>query len=203
MAARAISASEEQWERVAQRVYERRDDIGLTATDVVKRAGRGLSLGVLSQIENNRKTSYSVRTISALERALAWLPRSVQGILDGGEPEEAWEPPADDPIITMDAANAEVANPLAETVADLRRRLDAVERELARQRSEPEAAPVSHLPSPPPDPWHDLKPDLDDPAERQFWTEAPSTWTEDDQRKAIWLLRRDREEARRARGTAS
>ena len=89
MAARAVSADQQQWERVSRRVNERRLALDLTAEELAALAGRGLTPGVLSQIENARKPSYAARTLTALCRGLGWTPDSIERILDDGEPLQA------------------------------------------------------------------------------------------------------------------
>lgn len=73
------------WERVAEAVRKRReDDLGLSQMEVAT-AG-DLSLDRVSSIERARGTSYRAGTLRSLERALKWAPRSIDAILDGGDP---------------------------------------------------------------------------------------------------------------------
>ncbi len=87
VAARTIEGAAHQWKLVAEAVHHRRTELGLTAKDVADRAGNGLSVAVLSLIENARQASYTVRTLHALCRALDWTPDSIEQILNGEEPE--------------------------------------------------------------------------------------------------------------------
>jgi transcriptional regulator with XRE-family HTH domain len=132
VAARTVTADPEAWERVGRRVYARRRyELDLTAQEVVERAGRGLSLGVLSQIENSRKDSYTERTLIALCRALEWAPDSIQRMLNGGEPVAA--APA--------SARADVTP--EEMVEDLQRRVRVLEEEIERWRDQRESTDES------------------------------------------------------------
>jgi len=99
VAARSITANQEAWEQVARQIYQRRLELGLTAHQAVERAGPGLSVTVLSLLENARQTSYSVRTIAALCRALDWTPDSIERIIDGRPPITADDTSPDEPTI--------------------------------------------------------------------------------------------------------
>jgi len=90
--ARTLVADHDAWERAAQYVVDRRTSLGLTASEVVRRARPGLSLAVLSQIENARKNRYAIRTLAALCRGLDWTPASIHHIVDGREPMLAGTP---------------------------------------------------------------------------------------------------------------
>lgn len=76
----------------------------------------GLSDQTWKNVEQGRKVSD--RTLALVERTLGWEPGSVDAILAGGDPTPA-EPPGERSLAE-----------LAEQVAELRARLEVVEREL-------------------------------------------------------------------------
>lgn len=73
------------WERVGEEIVRRRVDLGLHSREAFARDS-GLSPRLLSDIERGRRESYDSATLARLERALRWLPGSVQAVLDGGNP---------------------------------------------------------------------------------------------------------------------
>jgi transcriptional regulator with XRE-family HTH domain len=79
-----MSYDKSDWERVARAVTRRREDLGLTQADV-SHVG-GFSLDRVSAIERARSLTYRSGTLRALERALGWGVRSIEAILEGGEP---------------------------------------------------------------------------------------------------------------------
>lgn len=76
------------WERLATKVRNRRNELGWSQDEAVAAAGGGISKPVWSIIENARQDSYKERTLAALCRALRWRFESVDLILAGGEPVE-------------------------------------------------------------------------------------------------------------------
>lgn len=74
------------WTRLAQLARERREELGLHQQDVVDAAGTGLSLAVLSQLENGRNDNPRTSTLMALDRGLQWKAGSAKAILGGGDP---------------------------------------------------------------------------------------------------------------------
>lgn len=138
MAARVLTAGPEDWARVATHVYDRRFvDLGLTAVELVDRAGPGLSIGVVSLIENNRQASYAMRTILALCRGLGWTSDSVQRIIRGGEPV----------VIEAETSTAEPRRTLTERVAEIERLVAML---LEEKEAEESAAAEEHDPEPQP-----------------------------------------------------
>lgn len=73
-------------QRLARRAKQRREDLDNDQIDVVERAGKGLSLSVLSQIENARNDRLRPATLRALDRGLRWVPGSSRSVTEGGEP---------------------------------------------------------------------------------------------------------------------
>jgi X-X-X-Leu-X-X-Gly heptad repeat protein len=72
------------WHRLARYVRERRERLGITQEEAATRGGP--STATLRLIENAAQTSYRAKSLRQLEDVLEWAPRSVQDILDGGEP---------------------------------------------------------------------------------------------------------------------
>jgi len=98
---------------LAQLVVARRQELGMTAAQVVDAAGGTPSLAVLSQIENARRDRYATRTLVSLAKALGWEPESIDVILAGGDPIPAQHQPAQRSV--------------ADQLAELRARLDRLE----------------------------------------------------------------------------
>ena len=90
-------ATGKDWDRLAEHVRERRTELGMTQEDV-RHAG-GPSTATMRLIEGSLQKAYQPSILARLERALQWRPRSVQRILDGGDPvplDEAGPPAAAD-----------------------------------------------------------------------------------------------------------
>lgn len=96
--------------------------LGLTATQTVDRAGGGLSVAVLSLIENARRDSYTVRTLLALARALDWPDDAISRILAGRPPDED--------LVERDTRSLE------DRLAELEDQLRALREELAAEREQ-------------------------------------------------------------------
>lgn len=77
-------ATRKDWSRLAARVRERRDELGLTQEDV--RAAGGPSTATMRLIEGALQESYQPAILTRLEKALEWERGSARRILDGGEP---------------------------------------------------------------------------------------------------------------------
>jgi transcriptional regulator with XRE-family HTH domain len=120
---RTVSAPPEAWQRLAAHVRERRLALNRTAEEVADRGRPGLSVVVVSRIENAKQDTYSLRTLRALCRGLDWSEDSVELILDGDEPVEAERADADrsPPGFDMRAAMQELRDELAEVRAELER----------------------------------------------------------------------------------
>lgn len=115
---RTVSAPPDDWQRLASYVQERRLTLGnRTAEEVVERGRPGLSVVVVSRIENAKQVTYSVRTLRALCRGLDWSEDSVERILRGEEPVELESP-----------AQPDAEPDLAEVLAELKRQSDRADR---------------------------------------------------------------------------
>lgn len=75
------------WQRLAQRVIDRRTALNMTQEDVRKVGGP--STATMRLIEGAHQDGYRSIILARLEQALQWNPGSVRSILDGGEPEPA------------------------------------------------------------------------------------------------------------------
>ena len=84
------------WSRLAARVRERRDELGLTQEDV--RAAGGPSTATMRLIEGALQEAYQLAIITRLERVLEWERGSARRILDGGEPVLAGAPGEPAPV---------------------------------------------------------------------------------------------------------
>lgn len=73
-----------QWERLADAIRLRRDDLGLTQVSLATRAG--VSLTTIQNLEGGRRYTRLPNKIDKIERALEWAPRSCAAVLRGGEP---------------------------------------------------------------------------------------------------------------------
>lgn len=81
------------WRRLGAYVTRRRDELGMTQTDV--QATGGPSTATQRLIESAGRVAYRSAILASLERALRWESGSVEQILVGGEPtptERAPEP---------------------------------------------------------------------------------------------------------------
>ena len=72
------------WNRLGRYVVRRRIELGWSAKQLAEHAG--MSPRLVGEIENGRRTSYSAKTVMALEGALLWQQGSVEDVLVGGEP---------------------------------------------------------------------------------------------------------------------
>ena len=77
-------ATDRDWQRLADRVRERRTDLDLTQEDV--RAAGGPSTATLRLIEGALQDNYQQIILRRLEDALGWQRGSVRRVLDGDEP---------------------------------------------------------------------------------------------------------------------
>jgi peptidoglycan hydrolase-like protein with peptidoglycan-binding domain len=72
----------EMWEKLAEAVKARRDELGLAQTDIGRLGGP--SPAIVSAIENNRATQLTPRLRRGLDEALQWETGSVSKVLAGG-----------------------------------------------------------------------------------------------------------------------
>lgn len=72
------------WQLLAERVFDRRTGLGMTQQDV--QAAGGPAVATLRHIEGANKTNYRGTILGRLEMALGWTSGSVKRILAGGEP---------------------------------------------------------------------------------------------------------------------
>lgn len=81
---RAVSDDEgEMWEKLAEAVKARRNELGLTQADIGRLGGP--SPAIMGAIENNRATQLSPRLRRGLDEALQWEAGSVSRVLAGGQ----------------------------------------------------------------------------------------------------------------------
>lgn len=73
------------WKRLGQYVVARRVDLGFKRRSDFADA-RQVSVRILSDIENGRRTNFDQATIASLERALGWETGSALRVVEGGEP---------------------------------------------------------------------------------------------------------------------
>ena len=72
-----------QWDRLAEHVRRRRQDLGLSVRAAAARAG--IDRGTWGTTENAER-QLSQHLWLGVEQALSWAPGSVQAVLDGGDP---------------------------------------------------------------------------------------------------------------------
>jgi transcriptional regulator with XRE-family HTH domain len=81
------------WERVGALVKAERRRRGLTQPGFSDRYG--LSVRILSDIENGARGNFDDQTKALIEAAMRWAPGSVDAVLSGAEPaarlDDAWE----------------------------------------------------------------------------------------------------------------
>lgn len=70
------------WEKLAEAVKARRNELGLTQADIARLGGP--SPAIVGAIENNRATQLSPRLRRGLDEALQWEAGSVSKVLAGG-----------------------------------------------------------------------------------------------------------------------
>jgi hypothetical protein len=75
------------WQRLGTYVTRRRDELGMTQSEV--QAAGGPSTATQRLIEGAARTTYRGAILASLERALRWAPGSVELILTGEEPKPA------------------------------------------------------------------------------------------------------------------
>jgi len=81
----------EDWAAVATAIKERRDELGITQTELGLRAK--VSKQIVGEIENNKvERRRGARTLEALSAALGWHPRHLAAILAGLTPPRKDEP---------------------------------------------------------------------------------------------------------------
>lgn len=90
-----MASMDADWERVARAVVRRREDLGLSQSDLAHDGG--VSIDRVSAIERATSTSYRSATLRAIERGLQWERGSIDVILAGGEPAEAQRRPTRSP----------------------------------------------------------------------------------------------------------
>lgn len=93
------------WAEVGRRIEQRIDELNLTKAEVIRLSGvsdKTLS-GYIDGLPIRRRDKKR-----DLALALGWLPNSIDRILDGGEPEEAWEPPRR--VIRQDVDLSDISN---------------------------------------------------------------------------------------------
>jgi hypothetical protein len=82
-----VTASEPDWQRLGTYVSRRRDELGLTQSQVQARGGP--SVATIRNIETAIKDNYRDSNLRALERVLNWPTGAIDRILTGGEPHDS------------------------------------------------------------------------------------------------------------------
>lgn len=77
------------WQRLAEQVTRRREQLGLTQGQV--HSAGGPSVATMRMIEGGLQRSYRGNILGRLEKALRWKPGSVEAILNGGDPQPLTE----------------------------------------------------------------------------------------------------------------
>lgn len=90
---------EQDWERLARLVVAARVAHGMHTREQLAKAA-DFSTRFLGDIERARRTNYDPIYLARLEKALGWLPGSVDAILEGGEPTRI--PAGDEDTATAD-----------------------------------------------------------------------------------------------------
>lgn len=101
-----VTASKQDWERLGNYVTRRRNELGLTQSQVQARGGP--SVATVRNIELAVKGSYRDSALFSLERVLGWPAGAVNRILAGGEPHDTRPAtgltyPADDELAAAEA----------------------------------------------------------------------------------------------------
>lgn len=78
---RAMNAD---WERLAEALRRRRDDLGFTQVQLAEMVG--VTDTTIRNLEGGRTFTRPPSSLPGVERALGWAPGSARAILDGGEP---------------------------------------------------------------------------------------------------------------------
>lgn len=77
-----VAGSQEQWERVAHAVRNRRLALGLTQDDL------GVSKAVISNLENAKQERYSAAKLISIATSLGWSSDSIERLLADDAPLE-------------------------------------------------------------------------------------------------------------------
>ena len=114
---------EPDWQRVAECVRTRREELRLTQADAASLGG--ISEPSWNVLENNRQHSYKRRTLLAVCTALGWTSDSIERILDGHSPllQADVESQLANAMVALDAPDLDHEQRLA----DLERRVAAIE----------------------------------------------------------------------------
>jgi hypothetical protein len=126
------------WERVAERVLNRREDLGLTRAKAVALA-TGVSESTWGALERCEQTHYGKRKLAAISRALGWSSNSIELIVQGGEPIVLDDAGRDREVLTrtwqIEGRSRQVVAELQSLSADLQalaQRLGVIEERIAR-----------------------------------------------------------------------
>jgi transcriptional regulator with XRE-family HTH domain len=136
------------WERLGTYVVARRVELGHKQRAEFA-AALQVSVRLLSDIENGRRSNYDPVTIAALENVLGWETGSAQRIADGGEP-ELRQQPATAPGRTHIAGPAqdEIDLIYASKTMSAKQKLEAIRMVLElRKQAEEEAPPAGETSS--------------------------------------------------------
>lgn len=96
-----------EWQRLALRIRRRRVDLDVSQQALADAAN--VSLRTIANLEAGQPAKE--RTLARIERALRWIPGSVDTILDGGEPSELQAENLDEVVDeSVDAAEAAIIN---------------------------------------------------------------------------------------------
>lgn len=100
---------DEMWEKLAEAVKARRNELGLAQADIARLGGPSAS--IVSALENNHQTQLSPRLRRGLDEALQWEAGSVSKVLAGGQATAINPPSPTDPGV-LDPARWGSAAPL-------------------------------------------------------------------------------------------
>lgn len=127
-----MRATEQDWRRLASKVIERRNELGLTQEDV--RAAGGPSTATMRLVEGALQDSYKDASLARLERALQWRVGSIDRILQGLDPITARQDATATPA-TVEAKAIVASGPTPGRMPDHLRSTEDILREIAEIES--------------------------------------------------------------------
>lgn len=134
LAVNFMSSEDSDWNRVAQLVTSRRLELGYRRQEDLARA-MDVSLRVLNNIENARRSRYSRGTLALLEQTLDWRSGSIEAVLDGGDPVPLSQPAAT--YRDREATDEDREQSMREAIRDVQERLDKLQDMLDKRDQSP------------------------------------------------------------------